>query len=386
MSSLTQNKEIFHMDELFKRKVIEHNDLISSVAKMDKIPLKMFELAVSCIDTKNPPKDNTVYLSKKELFTFFSVEDSNKHSRFKQALETMQKQAYFRIKPNEKNNFEFESIVPIPYIKWNNYNDLVTVEFNRLIMPYLIEMAGNFTKYAISDLIELESKYSIILYKWLNMYYNQYEYYKERKRRKDQLLELKNPRVSMKELRELTDTTEIYERFVNFENNVLKQAMSEINEFTHFNVSYEKVKVGKYIESIQFYITKKKVAKNENYKEEEQDDEYLKGKKEKEEEQKKLFAEAVTSKYTTLLIENALISLLDMQKVEVMADMQRMVYPYYEELEKLKGINGLKKHLSYVSRKQELYSKSKHNVPLYLKKAITGYIESIKIQEKMKKK
>lgn len=373
------------MDELFKRKVIEHNDLISSVAKMDKIPLKMFELAVSCIDTKNPPKDNTVYLSKKELFAFFSVEDSNKHSRFKQALETMQKQAYFRIKPNEKNNFEFESIVPIPYIKWNNYNDLVTVEFNRLIMPYLIEMAGNFTKYAISDLIELESKYSIILYKWLNMYYNQYEYYKEKNRSKDQLLELKNPKVSMKELRELTDTTDIYERFVNFENNVLKQAMSEINEFTHFNVSYEKVKIGKYIDSIQFYITKKKVPKEVNgeYKEREQDETYLKSKEEKEQLKQKYFAQAMASPYTRMLNETMLLFPHDLMDIETMANLQQFVYPIYDELKEKRGIEGVKTHMSYVSSKQDDYSK--RNIAQYLKKSITSYLEAIKFKDELKK-
>ena len=54
-----RNKQI---QEISSRKVAEHNDLISSVAKMDKTPLKMFELAVSCIDTDAPPKDNIVFL------------------------------------------------------------------------------------------------------------------------------------------------------------------------------------------------------------------------------------------------------------------------------------------------------------------------------------
>lgn len=72
------------MDELQKRKVIEHNDLITSVAKMDKVPLKIFELAVSCIDTDNPPKDNIVYLSKKNYLasltsqTMINIVDSKK--------------------------------------------------------------------------------------------------------------------------------------------------------------------------------------------------------------------------------------------------------------------------------------------------------------------
>ena len=43
--------QVQSLNELSKRKVVEHNSLITSIAKMDKTPLKMFELAVSLIDT-----------------------------------------------------------------------------------------------------------------------------------------------------------------------------------------------------------------------------------------------------------------------------------------------------------------------------------------------
>ena len=102
MSSITEKaknqKQVLTLNELSKRKVVEHNSLITSIAKMDKTPLKMFELAVSCINTEEPPKDNTVYLSKADLFAFFKVSDNDKHSRFKQAVRAMQKEAYFEIK------------------------------------------------------------------------------------------------------------------------------------------------------------------------------------------------------------------------------------------------------------------------------------------------
>ena len=71
ISKNNTNHKVVKMNEIEKRKVVEHNDLISSVAKMDKTPLKIFELAVSCIDTENPPKDNIIYLSKKRTFQIF---------------------------------------------------------------------------------------------------------------------------------------------------------------------------------------------------------------------------------------------------------------------------------------------------------------------------
>ena len=83
-------RTVCSLKEIEKRKIVEHNDLITSVAKMDKTPLKIFELAVSCIDTENLPKDNIIYLSKAELFTFFKVDDNGKHTRFKEAISKMQ--------------------------------------------------------------------------------------------------------------------------------------------------------------------------------------------------------------------------------------------------------------------------------------------------------
>ncbi|MDU2912831.1 MAG: RepB family plasmid replication initiator protein, partial [Staphylococcus warneri] len=276
-------KQVLTLNELEKRKVVEHNSLITSIAKMDKTPLKMFELAVSCINTEEPPKDNTVYLSKRDLFAFFKVSDNDKHSRFKQAVEKMQKQAFFQIKEEQGKGFKFKSIVPIPYVEWTDYNDEVKIEFHREIMPYLINLKKNFTQHALSDIAELNSKYSIILYRWLSMNYNQYEHYSVKGgRRADQVESYRNPSISVKELRIMTDTINEYKDMNNFTKKVLNKPLEEMNAHTSFNVTYEKVKKGRSIDSIVFHIEKKPVARNDFYKLEEQDPIYLQDKANKE--------------------------------------------------------------------------------------------------------
>ncbi|MCT3049679.1 RepB family plasmid replication initiator protein [Leuconostoc mesenteroides] len=247
--------------------MVEHNSLITSIAKMDKTPLKMFELAVSLIDTENPPKDQTVYLSKQELFAFFHVDDSNKHSRFKEAIEKMQKQAFFKIKKAKEKGYEFESIVPIPYVKWADYHDEVTIRFSPEIMPYLINLKTNFTQHALSEISELNSKYAIILYRWLSMNYNQYEHYSVKGgRREEQVESYCNPIITIRELRDTTDTVSEYKKFTDFERRVLKDPIKEITNHTSFNVTYEKVKKGRSIESIVFHISKNQVADDISYK------------------------------------------------------------------------------------------------------------------------
>ncbi|MCT1183976.1 RepB family plasmid replication initiator protein [Lactococcus lactis] len=381
MTSIPKNeqnqKQVQILNELSKRKVVEHNSLITSIAKMDKTPLKMFELAVSCIDTEEPPKDHTVYLSKEELFAFFKVDDSNKHTRFKEAVEKMQKQAFFKIKEKKEHGFEFENIVPIPYVKWTDYHDEVIIRFSPEIMPYLINLKQNFTQHALSDLAELNSKYSIILYRWLSMNYNQYEHYSYKGgRREEQVEAYRNPSISMRELREMTDTVNEYKLFTNFSKKVLDKPLEEINDRTSFNIAYEKVKKGKSIDSIVFHITKKRRADDNSYKLE--DKTYKESIVEKEEQELLLSARAMESKYTKLLLENFLLSPYEMTDRSIMVGLQKNVYPKYDELKELRGFEGVKKHLSYVHDKQEPYSK--RNIAKYLKKAIDQYLPTVKRQ------
>ena len=384
MSSIPEKKEnqkqVLTLNELSKRKVVEHNSLITSIAKMDKTPLKMFELAVSCINTEEPPKDNIVYLSKRDLFAFFNVSDNDKHSRFKQAVEKMQKQAFFQIKEEQGKGFKFKSIVPIPYVEWTDYNDEVKIEFHREIMPYLINLKKNFTQHALSDIAELNSKYSIILYRWLSMNYNQYEHYSVKGgRRADQVESYRNPSISIKELRIMTDTINEYKDMNNFTKKVLNKPLEEINTHTSFNVTYEKVKKGRSIDSIVFHITKKPVARNDFYKLEEQDPIYLQDKANKEQAEELLAGKALKSKYTKLLLDNMLLSPYEMTDTSLMAGLQARVYPLYDELKALRGLNGVKDHLSYVRAKQEAYSK--RNIAKYLKKAIEQYLPTVKRQD-----
>ena len=377
-NDFNEKKVVCTLNDLEKRKVVEHNALIQSVAKMQKTALKMFELAVSCIDTDKIPENNTVYLSKKELFSFFEVSSSSKHSQFKEAIEFMQKQAYFKIKSNKALGIEYESIVPIPYVKWNDYNDEVLIRFSPEIMPYLINLKAEFTQYKISELQKLNSKYSIILYRWLAMNYNQYEHYSVKGgRRAEQVEAYRNPSITVKELRTITDTVNEHKHFPHFENRVLKKGIEEINAHTSFNVTYDKIKKGRSIDSIVFHIEKKRMADDNSYKLGDKD--YQDDKKQKSRNEADLLKQAMESKYTRLLSENFLIGMNDIMDTATMVGLQKNVYPLYDELKELRGLNGVKDHLSYVASKKEAYSK--RNVAKYLKKAIEQYLPTVKRQD-----
>jgi len=175
----------------------------------------------------------------------------------------------------------------------------------------------------------------------------------------------------------MTDTTNDYDRFFNFEKWVLKEPIKEINSQTHFHVTYEKIKKGRSIDLIVFHIEKKRTTDDNSYKLE--DKTYQTEKKQKEQSEAVLVKQAMESKYTRLLLDNMLLSPYEMTDTALMAGLQKNVYSRYDELKELRGLKGVKDHLSYVARKQEAYSK--RNVAKYLKKAIEQYLLTVKRQE-----
>ena len=352
--------------ELEKKKVVEHNDLIKSSAKMDVVPLKIFELAVSEIDTFNPPKDNTIYLSKKELFKFLDVDDSNKNYRFRQAISKMQKQAFFEIREEKGKGYVFRNIVPIPYVEWNSYSDSVKIRFDVEIMPYLTELKTNFTQFALTDIQGLKSKHGIIIYKWLNMNYNQFEYYRKKGNRDgQQLYNLCNPIIEVDELRWLTNTQKEYiGRFTNFEIYVIKKPIKEINKYTRFNVSYDKIREGRKITKIQFHISLKgeKTIENSSSK------------------PKKVvtLADAQQSPYSQLLIGAFLLQISDVQDEKLMLSLAAKIYPKYDEFVEKYSLDILKKHLEYV----KAHSTNIKDLVTYLDNALENYQKRLVGQEK----
>lgn len=371
------SRKVISMDDLNNKKIVQHNDLIMSVAKMEAVPLKFFELAVACLDTENVPENRTVRVSKELLYSFFKVKSKNKHSKFKKTLLKVHQEAVFITNElnKESGEYEYRLISPLEITAWNNYSDEVSFKFTESIMPFLIELKSNFTQYLLSDIGKLDSKHAITIYKWLSMNYNQYEYYQSNGNRTEEQLEsLMNPTISIRDLRKITDTENSYREMTDFTRRVLNDPVLRITENTTLNVEYQKIKKGGRISDIKFFVSKKPVVKNEFYKEEQQDPAYLEDKKNKEKEAESLYVEAVESKYTDLLGDYKLITFSDLRDKEIMAGLQKRVFPLYDQLEQLKGMGIVEKHISYVASRMESYSK--RNIVRYLQVSIETYLSS----------
>lgn len=359
--------------EDFNAKVHEHNDLITSVTKMDKTPLKIFEMVVAAVDPRNPPENNSVVLSKKKMFKIFDVSSANKYSRFKSSIEKLHQQSVFKIRDGDKKGkIVYQVISPFSATTWNSDDDKVRFKLTDEIMPYLFEMKTNYTEYALANMIKLNSKYSIILYKWISMFLNQYESYVDTKlRTKKQLADLQNPIIPVDELRRITDTEKSYERFSDLNKRVLQPSVEEISSKTDIEVTYENIKKGKSVQNVQFHLKRKFVAKDLNYKESQEDEPAAISEEKKDE----IAVDAMTSRYTRMLAKVELITAQELLDKQLMYQMDQIVYPLYDELIEKIGEANLLSHMIYV--KQHMIDYSFKNLPRYLATAAKDYLKTV---------
>lgn len=328
------SRGVIRMEDLQRLKVVQRNDFIAGVAKMNKVALKIFDLAVSFIDTNDPPDNNTVYIEKSILFEFFNAKDKDKYDRFKDHIDALHSQAVFNIRYKSKKGVDYETFSGIAKTSWNDYGDFISIKFTDEIMIFLKDFKqGNFTQYDIKYIAGMESKHSITIFKWLVMNYNQFKYYQYRSDRNQHQKELlKNPIITIEQLREITDTQSSYKNFPDFEKRILVKPIQEINELTNLNVTYEKMKKGRNISAIQFFITEKPIKKAIYL-----DADYLNERKSKEDRERELtekWSKAVSHRYTKMLTDGKykILSTADVIDKGTMVSLLEYVYPLIDEL------------------------------------------------------
>ncbi|MDN3202202.1 replication initiation protein [Enterococcus faecalis] len=363
------------MEDLQHLKVVQHNDLVRAVAKMDKIPLKFFELAVSCIDVENPPNDNTVLISKEALYSFFKAESASRKGRyrFRKYIVEMMKQSIFLVNYKNGKRIEQKVISSIESVEFEEDSDIVCVTFTNRVMPFLVDLKESFTQYNVVNLVDMKSRYSVVIYKWLVMNFNQYKKYENVKH--------KNPTISLEELRELTDTKDKYKDFRNFEKSVLS-CVDEISQVSNLNVTYEKIRSGRYINAIQFFVTEKPIKTVAPL-----DEAYLQKRETKEEREKRLeasIAKAVTSDYFIKLNEYHVITGAVFTNREALASLYDNLFPIYSEIEKEFGYSEVERHIKYMQNQLSTRSESREDIgalPKYLTRAAENYLNRLRSEQ-----
>lgn len=225
--------------------VVQSNSLIQQTSwKLNETSLKLLKVAISCINTSNP--SNTVVLGKGDVVEFLNENKSN-YVHLKREFDKL----ITGVKLVDDNETQL-TVALVRKVLWEKNTGIIKITFDDLLMPYLINLKDNFLQYNVKNLKCFDSKYGLILY----------EYLLSKKRCNPNVNLFK---LSIDNLRELTGTTKKYKRLIDFEDNVLKSALNDINSNDlEITIGYEKIKTGRNIVAIEFDVKMK--SKNSDLK------------------------------------------------------------------------------------------------------------------------
>ena len=126
----------------------------------------------------------------------------------------------------------------------------IRIEFHKKIMPFLEQLSGNFTGYAIEDAAELKTVYGIRFYEL----FRQHEKFGKRY-------------MSLTEIREVFDLKDKYKQLAGLYRRVIEPAKEDINKNSKMNVEVDTVKEGRRVTGYLFTFKREKPCRFEAAKE-----------------------------------------------------------------------------------------------------------------------
>ena len=122
----------------------------------------------------------------------------------------------------------------------------VVIFFSPQIVPYLVNLKANFTKYLQSDISNVTGAYTIRFYEFICQYRS-----------------IGKREISIADLRFMLNIGDKYPLFYDFKKRVIEPAIKEINEKTPMQISYEQKKKGKTVVSILLKFKEKSQEKQD---------------------------------------------------------------------------------------------------------------------------
>ena len=219
--------------------VVKHNKLIEFKGRMTTNELKLFSLIIADIREE---QEGTLEGYKIDISVLRkTTEHKDFYNYLKEVAFKLEEKSIEVENINEKGKKESFKMRLIyrPFIVEDS--DILEVLIDKELIPYVIDLKKEFTRYQIENILKLKSNYSIRIYELLKQY--------EKIGRRE---------ISIKDLRKYLGILDNeYSRFYDFEKRILIQSKEEINRVTDILIDYEKMKTKRRITSILFKIEPK---------------------------------------------------------------------------------------------------------------------------------
>lgn len=232
----------YDLDKNIIRTVNKSNDLIRAYYDLSITEQKIILIAISYIED---PECRIVNIPLSSYKKYLGLESFN-YEHFDKILKSL-RQNTITIAKTDKNTGEISEGVITGFVDSIKIKDsIISVNFNKDIWDYLINLKKDYTKYQLTYVLKLKSKHSIRLFELLKSY----EY-------------LSGHTIKVNELRQYLYLDDKYPRYNDLDKKILEPAINEINNIDEnfdIKISYIPIKIGVKYDSIKFTI--QKIIKN----------------------------------------------------------------------------------------------------------------------------
>ena len=226
----------------------QSNDFVSSpyAQEFSAQELKTMEFIISQTtkDDIHLAENNQSKLISLSISKFANMIGAHPTDIYKRVNELSDNLMSKKIKLKYLNKNKQESFIKHTLFNSMAYDDgILTIAINPFVLPYFLELSGEFTQFSLENILRIGSSYGIKLYKLLKQYENSHW-----KTRKFTLIELRE---------QFGISDEKYPRYNDFKRTVIDTAIKHINQSTDILVDYTEVKLGRKISELKFSIRPK---------------------------------------------------------------------------------------------------------------------------------
>jgi len=224
-----------------KNLIVKSNEIIEASYNLSLIEQRLILICISGINSLEKISEKKLYTVDATLYAkIFGLDKLSVYSQIKKASQTIFERSIMIKDENEIDGFLITRWVQT--VKYNPQGGEISFRFAHDLIPFLSELKTNFTKYYLSDVCGMKSKYSIRIYEILIQW------------KSKQRVE-----ISIEDFKEKLCLQKKYKRFDDLCKLVLEPAKKDINNVSNYLVTYKPKKTGRKITSIIFTFTRKPV-------------------------------------------------------------------------------------------------------------------------------
>ena len=217
--------------------IVQHNDLVEARYKLTLQEKRIILLILSKIRVDDD-KFVSHKISIKDFLDLTGVSSNNMYSEMEKITMKLVQRGI------SINNQVENKVIQVTWLNsavYHKNEGIVELKISELLTPYLLQLKNRFTKINLSDLIGLQSIYSIRIFELLKQYEN-----------------IGKRVISLNDLRDFCGISlNNYSSVHDLKRFVLDTACKEINKKTDINLSYLMVKQGRKFIAVSFEIQNK---------------------------------------------------------------------------------------------------------------------------------